>query len=145
MGCSAQHKVNRAYELLEQAKRIDPGIVAALQKDSTRRTIIRPEVKTGFSFAFPKDTITRYITKDNVVLRTKLLHDTLYQEVRCPPDTVIVYDTHEREIFRARITYKAYVKDLFGWNNIEFYIAHTILGLMALVFVYVKFIKPRFL
>jgi hypothetical protein len=145
LGCSAQHKINRAYELLEQAKRSDPGLVESLSKDSTRREIILPPTKTGFAFSFPKDTITRYLSKDNVVLRTKRVHDTIYQQVLCPPDTLVVYDTHEREVFRARITYKAYIKDLLGWNNFEFYLAHILLGAAGLIVLYVKLIKPKFL
>lgn len=91
--CSSQYHLKRAI-----AK--DPTIIAdtIVRVDTTVVTNERVVVDT----LIVRDTITREIVRDGVVIRLKRVHDTIRVNVVCPPDTVRI----TKSIPIDRIIYK---------------------------------------
>ena len=99
------------------------------------------ETKVDTTFVpTPGDTVI--IHKDKLTIKyLRMPGDTVWLEGVVAPDTVIVKVPCECETLIKRESYKDIFKRATGLDNIGFYIAHVLLGLGAIVGLYLKF-KP---
>lgn len=134
---SAYHQRRAAFHL----SKLDSSDARSVTTDSTARKVIFAGKKDSFKFKeVPK--VPMYL-KGKEGIKTKYLRerDTVYLEVECPPDTVTVYDTKTTTVYEIPPSYKAFVKQLFGINNFQFWLFHFI-GLLSVgLFVYVRIFK----
>jgi hypothetical protein len=144
MGCSSSYHLGRAQHHYEKAKDKDPS-VSSIKTDSTARPIILPGAKVNFNFKLPPvGERLIHTEKDVKVITKRLPGDTVFLEVECPADTIIVYDRTTSEVATIPCTYKEFFKYTFGIGNALFYIIHLLIAIAIVGLIYVKLILPKF-
>ncbi len=90
----------------------------------------------------PRDTML-VLKKDNVRLQIQKIKEKEYIQVECPPDTVFMVTTKIVTVVQAPATYKEFMKHLMHWNNFQFWLFHTIAGIVGLFFLLTKVFKIK--
>ena len=140
----AQRQLSKALDHLKRAQELDPSITLT-RIDTVTKEVYIPKVSTDSIFV-AKQGDTVVIHKDRLTVKyVKLAGDTTYIEGECAADTVYVKIPVKSDIVIKRESYKDIVKRVLGLNNLEFWVLHVMIALFALAFVYIKFIKPKFL
>jgi hypothetical protein len=138
----AQRHLSKAIDHIDKAKKLDPSI-SITRVDTVEKVVVRPESRVDSIFtSIPGDTVV--IENERVKIKyVKLKGDTVYVEGVAKADTVIVKVPCESDILIKRENYKDIVRRVLGLNNLEFYLLHIFLGIFLLVFIYVKWLRPK--
>jgi hypothetical protein len=125
-GCSASWH-------LRQAVKKDPSLLTG-KIDSV--PVLIKGAKSEIVFNFPRSvTVVKGETKEKIKYKYVRIPntDSIEAEIECPDS--VVYKIKETHVYEIPPSYKAFVKQLMKWNNLQFWIAHTILAITVLGYI----------